>query len=280
MIATLVLSLGLAGCGSPRAAVPTQPTLVQQPIPGAKIVNGIVSDTAFRVLGHAIVEVLDGPQTGLQAATNERGEFSLTGVFDDSTRFRASGDGVLPAISTWSLPCATCGHWLYFKLGIAAPPASIAGAYDVTFTASAGCTDLPDPLRVRTYAATVVPLATPSDPEGHWLYEARMSGAPFVDNYKSFRIGVAGDYLGFPDSEGAVLVEELAPNTYVSYNAFGWDGNRIVGAVAGSTITTTFLSVDYCVMTSPFGSEYWCDPANALAHVECLGTNRLTMTRR
>jgi hypothetical protein len=109
-----------------------------------------------------------------------------------------------------------------------------------------------------------------------------MSGVPFVDSYKSFRIGVAGDYLGFPDNDGPTLIEAIAPNTYLSYGAFGWSGGKIAGSPAGSTIATTFVAVEFCVLKSPLAGLFYssCHSSEALAYTECDGNHRLTLTRR
>ena len=40
-------------------------------------------DTADRPLAGAIVDVVDGPQAGTSATSDTKGEFSLTGAFDD-----------------------------------------------------------------------------------------------------------------------------------------------------------------------------------------------------
>ena len=44
-------------------------------------------------LGGAVVEVVDGPQAGLSTISNAAGQFSLSGRFDDDTRFRAAKAG-------------------------------------------------------------------------------------------------------------------------------------------------------------------------------------------
>ena len=94
--------MGRYRCGADRSAAygcnratpsPTAPTTTagSPALPaGGLLMMGTVSDTAFRPLGGAKVEVLDGPQTGLTTTANELGEFSLTGIFDDATRFRAT----------------------------------------------------------------------------------------------------------------------------------------------------------------------------------------------
>jgi hypothetical protein len=253
------------------------------PIAGDIQLGGVVYDTAFRNVGGATVEVLDGPHTGASTTTDSQGRFSFSGVFDDGTRFRASKAGHLSSTRTPAPFCDRCNphRWVYFNLEEPAGPVNIAGEYNITFVAGESCTALPDAFRTRTYAATVTLTPPASSPEAQWLFSVTMTGVPFVGGYRSFRMAVAGDYVGFPDNEGATLVEEVAPNTYLSYNAFGWAGGQIVGARAGATMETSFVSTEYCVLSSPFAGAgaYRC-PAGAIAHAECGGNNRLILTRR
>ncbi len=284
---------GLAGCGgsgsSASSVAPStvsQPTRSPNPTPsptGGMSIKGIVYDTGFRYLGGARVEVLDGPQAGTWTTSAANGEFSLTGTFDDSTRFRASDDGHVAATATLNPSCATCvpNRWLYFTLDVLAPAANIAGDYTLTFTADGACPGLPAGLRTRTYAATIAPEQTSSTP-GNNLFKVTIGGVPFVDSYKSFRIGVAGNYLGFPDNDGPTLIETIAPNTYLSYDAFGWSSGNIVGASPGPTIATSFAAIEYCVLKSPLAGSFYssCHSSEALAYTECDGNHRLILTRR
>jgi hypothetical protein len=57
-------------------------------------VRGAVSHTAFRALAGPTIEVLDGPQAGVFATTGAGGALSLTGVFDEATRCRATADAI------------------------------------------------------------------------------------------------------------------------------------------------------------------------------------------
>src|SRR5438876_453106 len=108
-IAVLVLILGTAACGSHESVVPvTTGASPTAPIPSPKglFMRGTVYDTAFRPLAGARVEVVDGPQAGLSTSADTKGEFSLTGAFDDATRFRATKEGHVAAIKTLQPFCA------------------------------------------------------------------------------------------------------------------------------------------------------------------------------
>ena len=79
-IVLFVLAQGLAGCEAKGPEPPGGPGDISNPPGGdrpvnpALSVNGVVWDTAFRRLGGATVEVLDGPEAGaLERLTNATG---------------------------------------------------------------------------------------------------------------------------------------------------------------------------------------------------------------
>jgi hypothetical protein len=285
----LVLAAGLGACEGTRAPGPTAPSTVQPPIPqpapqptpiGVQLA-GTVSDAAWRRLAGARVEVVNGPQAGLSATVDAKGEFRLTGDFDATTQFRATRDGHVAA--TWPLPpsCAACrpNFWIHFYLESVAPHANIAGDYTLTFIADTACVALPDEARTRTYRATVTPASGSGDPANSW-FNVAVTGGTFVEHRNSFMIGVAGDYLktdvGDWGHGSPGLVEEIAPNTYLTLG----------GALATSVTDTATISgsfygaVDRCELTSAWGSRYNCadDPR---APAQCLSQNhQIILTRR
>jgi hypothetical protein len=115
---------------------------------------------------------------------------------------------------------------------------------------------------------------------------AKVNAAPSpapgpTPDYKEFHIAAAGSYLGFPENDGPVLVEQLDPTTYLSFNALGYMNGGVTGASAGAIITTGFDSAEYCVLTTPFeGTWFPCRPASLIADSLCTGNNRLTLIRR
>ena len=139
--------------------------------------------------------------------------------------------------------------------------------------------DIPTELKTRNYAATITAVSSPNSP-ANTLSNVTLSGAPFLADYGSFSIGVAGDFLAFAfGGEGPSLVEEVAPNTYL-----GFDGRAeaSVGTSRVSSIVTSFQRwVDYCALRSPMGQFYDCRPSLAVAHAECESKNhQLILTRR
>ena len=139
--------------------------------------------------------------------------------------------------------------YLAFYLDVPAPPVNIAGDYTLTFVADSACADLPAEVRTRTYAATITLDSRPNT-QANTGFKVEVSGAPFLSPYDFFEIGVAGDYLGLwlwrP-----LLVEQLAPNTYLAFS--GWAAAS-VGTSAVSKISTSFDGwIDYCARKSATG---------------------------
>ena len=217
---------------------------------------GSVSDAAWRPLAGARVEVVDGPQAGLSTTTDGSGEFRLSGNFDDTTHFRATKDGHVA--STWPLPaaCGPCNPdwWIHFSLEALAPHPNLAGDYTLTVIANSTCTSVPEAFRTRTFDAT---LTLHSDPEfpSNSRFEVSLGSPPFLDQYRSFQIGVAGDYVGgfVGDLHGTPgLAARIATNTYIGI------GGSVAGTVemSGATISASIDGfIDYCERQSEMGSE-------------------------
>ena len=228
--AILFMTLAVAACGNHGSGAPSatvlSPTASTPPTPSSTGVRGSVSDTAFRHLGGARVEVIDGPQAGMSTTADANGSFSLSGTFDDATRFRATKDGHLAATQVSQTLPHISWRFLIFSLEVTAPPVNMAGDYTLTFIADSACVGLPDHVRMRTYAATITPWSSTS-------FNVALSGASFLPSQDSFPIGVAGDYLTFWFADPAI-VEQIAANTQVElYGSAGVS----VGTSGVSTIT-------------------------------------------
>ena len=119
--------------------------------------KGTVSDTAFRDLPGARVEILNGPNAGMSTTVDARGEFSLTGRFDETTQFRATSEGHVAAVRTLQPFCVRCNPtwWINFTLDVLDPPVNVAGTYTLTIVADSSCTMLPSDARSRTFTATI-----------------------------------------------------------------------------------------------------------------------------
>ncbi len=280
----LIQGMAAAGCGDGRsvAANVTAPGPAGSPQSIGGPVNGLVLDTAFRPLTGATVEVLDGPYAHASTTTNAAGQFSLLGVFDSTTRFRASADGYLPATATAIR--GTTSPRLDFYLVLPVQSVSMAGDYSLTITADAACADLPSEARTRTYTAFVMP--HPWSPATY--FDVTLGGAPFLDAFdrrERSSIAVAGEHvaLWFGGERQPALVERLSPTTYV---AFGATASTSAGATASSLAAPFEGFIDYCVMPAATelpmdGYSYNCAPAKAVAHLRCESSaHRLALLRR
>jgi hypothetical protein len=264
------LAITLTGCGgsSPVTTAPSATAgATPAPRPTAVAMMGTVSDGAFRPIPGAIVEVLDGPQTGVMTITNSRGEFSFEGTIDDHTRFRATSDGYSPSIATLQPACAACNppRWVHFVLNAVAPSVNMAGDYTVTFASA--CASLPIDVRTRVYQATI----GPSPYNGY--VNVPLKGGTFIEGWDSLPMGVESDYVAFWLE---ILVEQIAPNTYLTFNALA---AAHIGSQARSTYTFPLDgSIDYCV-TKDTGSYEDCYRNAASTRATCY-SGQMTLTRR
>jgi hypothetical protein len=303
-VVLLIFACGLAGCGSgssssssPALTPLSSSAVVPVGSPTVSSISGFVSDSGFRPLARARVEVLDGPQAGTSAIADASGQVSLSGTFDSATRFRASSDGHVSATQTWNcsigaIGCPTNGRpWLGFYLAVLASPVNIAGNYTLTITADTACVGLPGDARTRTYAATITPGArfSPNSPPGT-AFHLTVTGALFLGTLNGFDIGVAGDYVDFflDGGHDPPVVEQLAVNTYL---ALSGNAAASIGTPPGSTISAPLEGwIDYCVMPSAMSSGYNCGTSNttgdpipgaAVTRAHCESNHhRLILTRQ
>jgi hypothetical protein len=283
-IVFLLLAQGLAGCGGSKSSpLPSAPSSVSRPVPqptpplnnAGVVVKGTVVDTANRYLAGAIVEVVNGPQAGTSAIADATGQFSLAGTFNDTTLFRATKAGRVTATRPWERHSS--GPYLLFSLAVLAPPASIAGDYNLTFVADPACAAaLPVELRTRTYAATISPGQSANVPvnTGFWI---AVSGASFDSYYNWFSVGVAGDYLAFWLRDEH-LVELLAADRYLELSGVA---TASVGTSGVSTISASFDGVfGHCERKS-IDSVNRCNSGQAVLLSQCESKNhQLILTRR
>ncbi len=263
---------GFIGCDSDRPW-PTAPTAanvanVANPAPpaGATLMKGTVSDTGYRPLAGATVEVLDGPQAGLSTIADARGDFSMTGVFDEATRFRATAEGHITSIRT-----RQANGWLHFALEVPTPRINIGGDYTLSFVANATCTMLPDDMRSRTFTATI-PVTSPALTVDAFF---RVGGATFFEDWNGISIGVAGNYVALWLE---TLVEQIAPNIFL---AFGGQAAAVVDTSNTSTIVLPFHgSIEHCVTTAEHGRYLDCHRGALATARRCESSHQLTLTRR
>jgi hypothetical protein len=274
-----------AGCGDQGpVTLPTGPSVPGRssptpagPAPAASVVTrGTVSDSAFRPLQGATIEVLGGRLTGVSTVSDARGEFFLPGELEGTTLLRAFKEGHVPITRPFSY--VGTSRFVFFYLVPLSPQLDISGDYTLTFIADS-CSAIPAELRRRSYAVTIAPAPTLNNPAP--FFKVTIHGGRFLANYDAFSIGVAGDAVGFPDNDGPTLVEEISPDTYLTYESFGWAPTERNETEGVATISTAFLGLDYCVLNAGTTPAYRCRTDQAISHARCDSSDqRLTLTRR
>ena len=246
--------------------------------------RGFMMDTAFRPLGGARVEVVDGPSAGTTAISGDDGQFVLTGSFNESTRFRATKEGHDSRTQPWNCSVAVClgasgaQPWLGFYLSVPEPAVNISGDYRLTFTADSACADLPDIARARSYRVkiTAQPIGDRSSVPG---YDVTVVDASLLGTLTGFPIGVAGSRLSFwlHGRHDPAIVEVLGGNTYL-----GFSGNAVtaLAATGAATIETTFDGwIEHVALNSSLGQWYFPLPPS-ISKATCDSSNhRITLTR-
>ncbi len=158
----------------------------------------------------------------MSTTTDGAGQFSLSGVFDNTAQFRASKEDHVASTTTLNNPL---GGWISFHLAVLAPPVSMAGDYTLTFVADSACTSLPAALKTRTYAATVTPNS--ADPAGwapvppNTVFNLSLDGASVQDDGVA-AIGTAGHFVAFALFVDGLpyIVEEVAPRVFVAITGY------------------------------------------------------------
>lgn len=295
LLVALVQASALA-CSPEAARTPTGPStsppatvVVTRPVTNtSNSITGIVTDTAGRPLDGARVEVAEGSEAGRFTLTDSNGRFSFASVegITESTHFRATKEGHMAATTSLRELCGSCGafRWLHFSLGSLAPPINIVGDYTVSFLAEGRCAAIPEEVRTRTYVATIRRNDTVGRPPGTF-FNVTFTDPQMLENYRTFFIGVAGDYLSFylgnldgtPSTADPGLAEEIAPHRYFSMGGFG----AATVAVPVTTIAATLDGyVDYCELNSAMGSSYSCQTDVAKREICESSGHRLILTRR
>ena len=239
--------------------------------------KGTVSDTAFRDLPGARVEILNGPHAGASTMVDSHGEFSFTGLFDDTTQFRATSEGHVASVRTLQPFCARCNPnwWINFTLDVLDPPVNVAGTYTLTVVADSTCTMLPSDARSRMFTATIPQDMRPAPVPGG-VVVVEIASATVLPEWDVIGVGVAGDHVGFWLE---TLVEQLAPNRYLSF------AGQVAGSVDRSNLATIVLpfagTIEDCVTKSGTGRYEDCHQGQLATRTGCGSINhRFVLTRR
>jgi hypothetical protein len=279
-IVPLILAI-VPACGRDHSSpYPTAPSLPVPQLVQQQGLSGYVSDTAFRTVGGAKVEVVDGPQAGMTFMSDAQGLFSATGTFSTGVMLRASKEGYVTQSQATRTSAPGGRPWVSFQLEVVAPPVNLAGDYTLTVVADSACTEIPNDLRTRSYSATVAAQANGFTRPGTF-YTLTARGGPFVQGYNSFTIGVAGDYAAFMVYQGEDfgIVEEIVPGAF-----FGFYGeSRLsVGTQPPSTLSIALDgAIDYCALKPGSVWNSACNSSLPIAHAICRSKNhQLILTRR
>jgi hypothetical protein len=217
----------------------------------------------------------------MSTTADANGSFSLSGTFDDATRFRATKDGHLAATQVYRTFPWVSGRYLIFSLEVPAPPVNMAGDYTLTFIANSACADLPTDLRRRSYDATIALATNQGSSTNSWFIVKVRASQSLEPHFDGFNIGVAGDYLAAQVGDlhgGPGLVEPVGSNRYVTF------GGELEATVTDrSTIVARLVgSVDGCELATSWSSRRSCsDGAPApIAHAQCFSSHQLIFSRR
>lgn len=259
----LVLSavVFLAACGH-SATGPTGPTATAVTFGLA----GGVSDIAGHPLAQARVEVLDGPQKGTVAMTDDAGAFTFGNIFTSPFLLRASKEGHRDQ----SREISTAQSDGFFKLEL-----DLDGSYTITFAADAACTGLPAAARTRTYSVSFAS-------NGSSFYLGTLGGADFArgstPSYPAYNVLYATliadvGHVFFSDPE---IWEHLARETDLSSKTDLVILGDATGAVQPETSQWSFAGTfAYCPEPEP--EDY---PDCKVPVIRCQSqSHQLTLTR-
>jgi hypothetical protein len=203
-------------------------------------------------LAGATVEIVVESQTVASTTSDADGHVVLSGSFAAPVTCRASKAGyVTESEFAHAQPPSSNGS-VAFTLPLAPTVKIVTGDYTLTFVADSACTDLPDDVRTRTYAATItsVPSSANQSPDGT-LYMVQVPGTrSWASSIGGFPISVAGNYVASADDTGSQIMGDISPGRSLELNA--WGGS----AVETPTVSTLSFVADvkYCETGKPCSS--------------------------
>ena len=282
VVATLACVV-LAAC-QPAPTVPTGATTA--PASTQSHLEGQVTDALLLGLPGALVEVLDGPDTGKRVVTDADGKFAVTGTApaNSPVTLRASKDGHQPitVATTWR----ALGNWSHVVVrlpGFEPADALEAGNYTVTIgidletarsrIAAAPCPGFPVELASRTHDARIT-----EAPAGvrHVDIPAIPVRAVRGVNFQMF---VAGDRVVFDVGDDGIL-EELPGFRYLTVWAGVLPGDPrqlTPGSSISIPVTGEFR---YCELKSARGIYNDCSqvPGDLVLDYHSCTSDRVTLT--
>jgi hypothetical protein len=273
----VLVAVVAAGCQG-GSAPPTSPSPASTQL-SALTISGVVRDLLQRPIRDARIEVAEGPSAGVAAITDALGQFSIMATASsDRIAVIASKDGY--ETTTMRL---RAGQTVVLLRDIAV--ANLEGRATIVLTADASCTQLPAPLRTRSYTAVVTPstgavMASPA------TFVGELNSADLYQGYSKMSLTAAHDAVRFNvfswDAfnwwlEDDPIIERLTPTSHFSIS-----GTATAAVSNGQSAITTALdgTFAFCAESKPGAQPLWA-PTCAVPPIPCTSAHHsLTMTRR
>ena len=281
----VLIALACASCGS-NNPMPGPSADPQEVLP-LRTLTGIVSDQIFRPIAGVRIAIVG---TGLSTVTGDDGRFELMGGMGIPTTVLVTKEGYAAETHTviW-LPDPTRDN-LVVSLA-ARNSVDISGEYTMTLSADSACADLPGEARSRTYTASIVATGPASQ-----RYRVTVRGDSVVLNSDfTNEGGVVGDFVAlnfFAYPYGPSVVDQIAPNTYVSFQG----ATTSTVTPRPSVISAALVgNISYCALKRPIrmddvdelescgdpSSRLEPTPSQPVTYASCGSRNhQLTFTRR
>jgi hypothetical protein len=178
-------------------------------------VDGQVTDTAFRPLPGARIEIADGPSAGLSKSADNSGNFQFVAKANGTVTLRVSRTGFENATTTATWQPQQSRGWTHVSLQpVESSLAMATGRYGLTVTSDpfGDCADLPSELVSRTYEGNIRVSS-----RANYAYDfVIIPGAPTVTRpYGNFSFGVAGSYIGWDEIDDNIFFEEFPGFRYL-----------------------------------------------------------------
>jgi len=223
-------------------------------------VRGEVKDTLGRRVSDALVEIGDGPLAGRTAMTGADGRFLFPAQLrpTDAMTLRVTHQRFAPASAQWR------GRNDIFITLTALQLLDLGGLVTVTMTAAPSCSQLPVPLRTRTYNAQMRPTTNVFT-----AFTGELGGADFFPAYDTFWTGVGHDAARFHvfswDAftwwlEDRPIIERIGPNGFLSFEGIA-DAPLVQSPTA---ITAQFDgTITFCSALTPPVLAQWIPTCGA-----------------
>jgi len=186
-----------------------------------------VTDTLYRKVVGATVTLLDGPQAGTSAATDDSGTVTFPGIFGRSLRLSLVKDGFDPVDSTVGVnsgfPPGSASLTVQLET---ADLVQLSGKYSVTLAADGSCPNIPIELQTRTYTAVAAPQSGAAG--GYMLRVDGTGGIFYVEvSGRDVQVEIGDDFGPFYDPIGlgiyaSVTTTVTTPHASLLSGALGY----------------------------------------------------------